>query len=359
MNERFQSLVYGTVFAIAVGWLLFIGRDILVPVVFSVLVLYVILGLARLLARLPVVGAPDPGKAHYALSILTILVILLLTAWLVLTQLGNVVARAPDYQASLLAMIQRAAVLMGVETEPSWPSLRRDLMGQLNLQRIVGSAVTWLLSITASLVVVLLYVAFLLIEQRVFPAKLEAVSREAGGAQQLQKIIGHINDRVGTYLALKTLLSLLVGLVSYVILAVIGVEFAVFWALLIGLLNYIPYIGSWLSVIFPTLFALLQFGEIGPVLAVAAGLSVAQFFIGNFLDPYMMGNSLNLSPFAILICLTTWAALWGVAGAFLAVPITACITMVLAEFKGTRPVAILLSRNGELEDIPVALDSSG
>lgn len=89
------------------GWLLFIGRDILVPVVFSVLVLYVILGLARLLARLPVVGAQVPSKTHYALSILTILVILLLGAWLIITQLGNVAARAPDYQSSLLSMVQR------------------------------------------------------------------------------------------------------------------------------------------------------------------------------------------------------------------------------------------------------------
>jgi predicted PurR-regulated permease PerM len=61
-----------------------------------------------------------------------------------------------------------------------------------------------------------------------------------------------------------------------------------------------------------------------------------------------MGNSLNLSPFVILVSLAVWSALWGIPGAFLAVPITACMVLVFAEFSGTRPIAILLSRNGEI-----------
>ncbi len=84
------------------------------------------------------------------------------------------------------------------------------------------------------------------------------------------------------------------------------------------------------------------------IIALVSLLAVAQFVIGNFLDPYVMSNSLNLSPFAILVSLTVWSALWGVAGAFLAVPITATMTIVLSEFAGTRPIAVLLSRDGRL-----------
>ena len=73
-----------------------------------------------------------------------------------------------------------------------------------------------------------------------------------------------------------------------------------------------------------------------------------QFVIGNFLDPYVMGNSLNLSPFAILISLAVWSELWGIPGAFLAVPITAIVTIVFSEFPGTRPVAVLLSKSGRI-----------
>ena len=98
----------------------------------------------------------------------------------------------------------------------------------------------------------------------------------------------------------------------------------------------------------PALFALLQFGDIRAVLGLAAALSVVQFLNGNLLDPYLMGSSLNMSPFVILVSLTVWSALWGIPGAFLAVPITACIMMILAEFSGSRPIAVLLSQKGEV-----------
>ena len=159
---------------------------------------------------------------------------------------------------------------------------------------------------------------------------------------------GNINARVGSYLALKTLLSILLGAISWVIMAFFGLQFAVFWAVLIGLLNYIPYLGSFLGVLLPAAMAIVQFGGIDGIVLMLLLLTVAQFLIGNFLDPYVMGNSLNLSPFAILLSLTVWSALWGIAGAFLAVPITAILAIVFSEFAGTRPIAVLLSRSGRL-----------
>jgi AI-2 transport protein TqsA len=117
---------------------------------------------------------------------------------------------------------------------------------------------------------------------------------------------------------------------------------------LIAFLNFMPYIGSVLGVVFPVLMTIVQFENLAIVLWMLLALSAAQFVIGNFIDPYVMGNSLNLSPFAILISLAIWTELWGVAGAFLAVPITAILTIVFSEFPGTRPVAVLLSRNGRL-----------
>ena len=114
------------------------------------------------------------------------------------------------------------------------------------------------------------------------------------------------------------------------------------------MLNYVPYIGSFLSVFLPAVFAILQFGNLNSVLAVMVPLSIVQFANGNFLDPYLMGNSLNLSPFVILVSLTVWSALWGIPGAFLAVPMTAVMVMIFAEFPGTRPFAVLLSRKGDV-----------
>jgi AI-2 transport protein TqsA len=133
-------------------------------------------------------------------------------------------------------------------------------------------------------------------------------------------------------------------------MAWVSLELAAFFGVLIALMNYVPYIGSVLSVIVPVSFGLLQFGLSSDLLLLLILLVIVQFVLGNIVDPYLMASSLNLSPLAIVASLAGWGALWGVPGAFLAVPLTACVAMVLAEFPGTRPIAILLSKSGQLGD---------
>jgi AI-2 transport protein TqsA len=195
---------------------------------------------------------------------------------------------------------------------------------------------------------VFLYATFLLIEYHGFDSKLANLSQDPKRVARIRDVMQAINRRIGSYLALKTVISVLLGAVSWVIMALFGLEFALLWAVLAAFLNFVPYVGSVLGVALPVLMALVQFGEPGVVLTLLLALTAAQFVIGNFLDPYVMGNSLNLSPFAILVSLAVWSALWGIPGAFLAVPITAIMTIVLSEFSGTRPIAVLLSRSGRL-----------
>jgi predicted PurR-regulated permease PerM len=226
--------------------------------------------------------------------------------------------------------------------------VRQEVLARINLQGLLGSMVASVSSIAVSLVVVLLYAVFLLVEQHSFDSKIARLSNDPKRIARIREVIGDINRRIGSYLALKTLLSLVLGAVSWLVMAAFGLEFAGFWAALITLLNYVPYIGSVLGVLFPSVMAVVQFGDSSDVLSLLMALAAAQFVIGNFLDPYVMGNSLNLSPFAILVSLAVWSELWGVAGAFLAVPITAIVVIVLSEFPGSRPIAVLLSRDGRL-----------
>ena len=347
-NAGLQALVYGAVLALIIGWVLYIGRGVFVPVVLGVLVVYVIVGLTRLLSRLPLLGRMLPGKLAYALSMLLIGAGFAFAAYLAVANVDGVIARGPLYQESLLASIQQLAIRLGVETEPTWISLRQDLLARINVQRVIGSTVASVTSLLVGLVVVFLYASFLLLELRHFPAKLAGLSSDPQRVDRVRKVTHDINARIGSYLALKTVLSLLLGAVCWVIMTLMGLEFALFWAVLITLLNYVPYIGSFLGVALPAAMAIVQFADVGTVAMLLVYLSVAQFAIGNFLEPYVMGNSLNLSPFAILVSLTVWSGLWGIAGAFLAVPITSILTIVLAGFAGTRPIAVLLSRDGRV-----------
>jgi len=198
--------------------------------------------------------------------------------------------------------------------------------------------------------VVFLYATFLLIEMRSFDAKIDRMSARPGNAARLRGVISAINNRVGNYLALKSLLSVVVGLATWAVMTWMGIGFAGLSGVLVGLLNFIPYVGSVLGIALPVLLAVLQGVDGNTLFWLAVLLGLLQFLNGNLLDPYLMGNSLNLSPFVILFSLAAWAALWGVAGALLAVPFAAIMVIVFAQFEGTRPLAVLLSRDGRLSE---------
>jgi predicted PurR-regulated permease PerM len=340
--------VHGTVLLLIIGWALTAGKSIFVPAVLGALVVYVIVGLAHAMGRLPLAGKLFPLRLRYLLSVALIGLAFGLLAYLVAANKDRALALAPQYQQSLLTTIQQVAVRLGFETEPTWATLRQELLAQVQLQRVFGALLTSLGSIVVTLVVVLLYAVFLLAERRSLDVKLANLSDDPTRVARIREVIGVINRRIGSYLSMKTLLSLLLGAVSYGVMALFGLEFAALWAVLTAFLNFVPYVGSVLGVLLPGLMAVVQFQEPGTTLALVLALTVVQFVIGNFLDPYVMGTSLNLSPFAILVSLAVWSELWGIPGAFLAVPITAIVTIVFSEFPGTRPVAVLLSKSGRI-----------
>lgn len=345
--SRLPMLASGLVIAFIVGVTLYLGKNVLVPIVLAILAVYVVLGILRVLER-PVRGYRLPASLRYGLTLACIAAAFAALGYLVMGALDQALAGAPRYQQSLLDAVQRGAAMLNIEREPTWATLRETMLAQINVQRVVTGAVSSVTGVLASFVVVFLYVAFLLIERRTFPDKIAAMSDDPKAVGRIRSVISRINTRVGAYLAMKTLLSVVLALISWGVMRAMGLEMAGFWAVITGLLNFVPYLGTFISVALPVLMAILQFGDLGTVLALLAALSVVQFVIGNVLDPYVMGNSLNLSPVAILASLTVWSGLWGIAGAFLAVPVTAVMTIVLSEFPGTRPVAVLLSGNGQV-----------
>ena len=349
VRDRLQPVVHGAALAVIIGWVLYIGRPVFVPMVFGVIVAYIIIGLSRALRRIPTAGRWLPPWLCYAASISSILAAIGAGVLLVVNNIGRVVQLAPEYEQSLLQMIQRGAEFLNIETAPTWTRLREQILEQISMQNLIGSTVVSVTAVVATLVVVLLYVTFLLVEKRVFPQKLQNLSDDPEDVSRVHQVLDSISTRTGQYLALKTLVSVVLGVISWAIMAAFGVEFAGFWAVLITVLNYVPYIGSFLGVLFPVVWAIVQFGDWGTVLTLLLLLSTAQFVIGNFLDPWLLGNSLNLSPFVILASLTIWGSLWGIPGAFLAVPITSVLAIVLSEFSGTRPIAVLMSRGGQLQ----------
>jgi len=192
-------------------------------------------------------------------------------------------------------------------------------------------------------------VVFLLFEQHTIPRKIRALKWSKERGDNFKSIVKQANSATKTYLAVKTGASILTAVLSFIVLYFIGVDFPVFWAFTIFLLNYIPTIGSMVATFFPSVVALVQFDTLGPFFAVMIIITSLQFLIGSFLEPRLLGNSLNISPFVIILSLVLWG--WGVVGMLLCVPLTVIMIIILAQFPSTRAVAVMLSRNGKIGEV--------
>lgn len=349
MTDRLRVAVYSTALLLMVGWLLHVGRPIFVPIVVAILFVFVINGLAALSARLPVIGSAVPEAGHRMIAALAVGAALMATVSLVVSVTDGLVGRTAGYQEALLAAIRQGATLLGIEEEPTWQTLTADLMRQIDVAGLARRIAASTLSYMGIVVFILLNTAFLLIEQKTFATKIVSLAQSPAAAQRVASIISDVNRRVGTYLAMKTLMNALIAGATYAILRSFGVEMAIFWAVFVGVVNYVPYFGSAAGVALPVLFALVQIPDKETVLWLFLLLALAQFVVGNLIEPQVMGTSLNLSPWVILISLTVWGSLWGVIGALFSVPITAMIVVICSEFGSTRPVAVLLSRDGRVE----------
>ena len=180
---------------------------------------------------------------------------------------------------------------------------------------------------------------------------MRALFPEAEHREEVRSVLHRMQEQIQTYVAIKTFTSVLTGVLSYIILLIVGVDFAAFWGFIIFLLNYIPTVGSLLATLFPALLALIQFPTPVPFFIVLGGIGFLQFLIGNVLEPRLTGASLNISPLVVILSLALWGSIWGIVGMFLCVPLTVIAMIILSYFERTRPIAILLSGNGRIAPV--------
>lgn len=201
----------------------------------------------------------------------------------------------------------------------------------------------------SNLTLVFLYGWFGMLELRYLPSKLAAIFPKSDTRAHVISLLQRIDRDIQLFLGVKTAASIITALLSYVVMRLIGLDSSEVWALLIFVLNFIPILGSIIATIFPTLFALLQFESLAPAFAVAIGVTAIQQLMGSIIEPAFVGQSLNLSPLAVILSVVFWGNLWGIVGAFLCVPLTTILAIILSNFPSTR-VSILLSQTGSLSD---------
>ncbi len=186
---------------------------------------------------------------------------------------------------------------------------------------------------------------FLLMEVDSVSDKMQVISR---GTTDNMIYVTKITHNIRHYLSIKTVTSLLTGISIWIGLAIIGVDYAILWALLAFLLNYIPNIGSIIAGIPPVLFAAVDLGVSGTIWTLAIFI-VVNLTIGNVVEPKMMGRGMGLSTFVVLISLIFWGFVMGTVGMFLAIPLTMAIKIILEKNSRTEWIAVLLSDPREVK----------
>ena len=181
----------------------------------------------------------------------------------------------------------------------------------------------------SSFAFIAIYVAFLFAAQNSFPKKMDDLWPDVEKRKQAARVGERIRVSIEKYLGIQTLMSLIMTALSFAVMKIFGLDNALFWALVIFILNYIPVVGSVLAGVLPALFALAQFDSVISVGIMAGLLFGVQFIISNTVQPKMMGDSMNLSALVVILSLVLWQALWGGVGAFLSAPLTVILMIVL------------------------------
>ncbi|PVB59361.1 AI-2E family transporter [Labrenzia sp. 011] len=344
MRSPLFSLTLSVLLVCMVGWLLVVGRSLLLPFVIALIVWYMINALSHVFGRIPIGRWRLPGIVALLLALSSIFVAATFVLDIVTVNLTQLAQDAPTYQRRLEDLFNQASSHFQLND----PVELKDLFPDSIVPRMVTAGASLVTALAGSASLVFIYVLFLLLEQSTFDRKFQKLFTSPERARAAFAVREEINRSILHYFSIKTTVSIATGVLTSLVLIAIGLPYAALFGFIAFLLNYIPTIGSLIGVIFPSLLAVVYYDTLGPFIAIATGLGLIQFMIGNLVEPRLMGSNLNLSGLVIMLSLAFWGAVWGVVGMVLCVPLTVMIVIVCARFEASRPIAVLLSQTGEI-----------
>lgn len=312
-------------------------RQVLTPLLLAVFLLMVINGLERVLST----RTPLPRRAILPAAIIVVITLFGLSFWLIAENGAHIVAESGGYVARLDALLKLAAQRLGLQAAPSID----EMIHQLAPEKFVAAVAGAVGDLAEKSVLVLIYLGFLIAARAPFRRKLATVFGRGRRAEALS-VLGRVQNGVEGYIFLQTVIGALVAIGSAVIMYAMGLSHVLFWAFLIFLANYIPVIGVAIGVLVPTLFGMIELDAIWKPIVIFVAMEVVHFVAAHVILPRMQGQRLNMDPLVVLLSLTFWGVLFGLAGAFLSTPLTVLVMAVCAEFPATQGVAVMLSADG-------------
>lgn len=342
-NEGWSVRFFVTMAAIVIIiWGIYQAQSIVVELLVSVFLATIGIPAVTWLQRKKV-----PHVAAVLIVVAGMIAVLLIIGALVGASLSGFSSALPSLQASL---DQQVTGLKGLLAKGGIEIPDKTLLKYVNpgsVMSLVAGIFTGLGSALSNIVLILLTVILILLEASSFPNKLRAV---LGKPQASFLRVDKFVDDIKHYMLIKTAISLINGVLIWLWLTILGVEFSILWGLLAFLLHYIPNIGSILAAIPAVFLAFIQFGPGWAALA-AAGYVIVEFVLGNIVEPRIIGQGLGLSTLVVFLSLVFWGSLLGLFGMVLSVPLTMTLKLAFESNEGTRWIAVLLGSESSPKDV--------
>lgn len=328
---------------VAGGAALYWLRGILTPLAMAIFLMIMIDGLKRAIET----RTPVPGRWAGAAALIVVVLgffasIAIITngALTFFDQASGVTARVGPRLDQIVFDVSR---LFGVQTAPT----ASELIAQLDIRGFLAQAAAQVQNILSGGFFVLVYLAFLLASQAGFRRKVVGLFPGRIARSEALEVFQRVRGGVEGYLWVQTVTGAMICAAAWLLMRAVGLQNAEFWTFVIFVVGFIPVLGGAVAGLAPPLFALVQFESYWPAAILLVGLQGILFISGNFIQPRMQGDNQNIDPVVVLLSLALWGQLWGVVGMFLSTPLAVMAMAVLAEFKGSRWMAILLSGDGE------------
>lgn len=333
-HGRIRARLLAVIAVAVVLYLLKLSAPVTLPLAFAVFLIALFWPLQRRLQH--------HMRDGLALAV-TLLVFLLLigafcaAVWFSTEQVAQKSAQYEDQFRQLYEQVQARAQALGV----SLPGASDGQSGGRSEENLLTRLGTSTFAFLGGLVLVVAYLALGLLEVTDFREKFARTAGHRG--TRFLRSARRIAKDFQRYMVLETIIAVITGTACGLVCWAFGLDFAFIWGFINFILNYIPTLGSIVGVLPPTLFALVQFGLTWKALLVFLGVSIVQFVMGNYVGPLIQGKYLELSPLVVLVSVAFWGWIWGIAGAFIGIPLTVAVVIACRQSERTRWIATLLA----------------
>ncbi|CAN5488341.1 AI-2E family transporter [soil metagenome] len=341
-----RSVALTGLFILALFYTLYFARAVLLPVVLALLLSYLFRPIVRALAKIRI-----PPSAGSAIVLIGFIATIGYAVSFLSTPAAGWLEKAPyglqQLQQKLLPLrkpmeqVAKASGEIDKLTAPSDGAATPTVAVKHNrmTETLYGRTPEFVFSTV--LLFILLY--FLLTYDTVFLGKVLKLMPTLADKKRALSIATQIESHISRYLLTVTLINIGLGTAVGIAVGLLGLSNPVMWGALVAVLNFVPYLGALTGIICMTIGAVLSYNSLGYALLFPASYLLIATIEGNFITPYVMGRSLTLNPVIILLSLTFWGWMWGIAGVILAVPILAAFKIFCAHVEELEPVAEFLS----------------